>query len=574
MPVYRGIVRIKEGKCTLDANGIIVNLEGDLSLFKSLDGIFTAVAGEQQGDSIRNAVPASLPEAAAVDTDSSTNLEPVIAAIKSVHEQLLAIPGVLGVRPGFSEDDAAPPAPVIVVITDPGKDSGPVPPRVNGIKVEVRKATALDIIDGIAPLSTWESEGVAEAVPNINYTPPDDVSLDRMEVSDITCHVGPDSGWTTLKPFLEGTTKTLTVAMYEFYADHIIDTIKSLGEETDVQLDMILQVDKNDKTLQSKLSSSWGDRLNLVAASVSGPNRLFNNSYHTKVAVRDSKAVWVSSGNWSPNSQPLIKAGTENALYKNGNREWHVIIRSKNIAEMYEKFIRYDMLSAAAVAQMESAPLMPDLLVPESFFAPEAAVLQDHPFNPQTFASGDEKVMIEPLMSPDNYAAGILKLIESAKKSLYLQFSYINQPSTGLFDKIIDAVALKMKEGIDVRVIAGASQKSESSDLLIGKRKWKRSMFRIQKSKLHNKGVLVDGKAAVVGSNNWSSDGTQFNRDTSIIFYSRPIAKYYTEVFMFDWDNLTREVGKKAEMAPILAPETGMTPPGMVRVPWQTWFND
>jgi phosphatidylserine/phosphatidylglycerophosphate/cardiolipin synthase-like enzyme len=322
------------------------------------------------------------------------------------------------------------------------------------------------------------------------------------------------------------------------------------------------------------LSESWGDRLDFVAASVRGPNRIFNNSYHTKVAVRDSKAVWISSGNWSPNSQPLIKAGTENALYKNGNREWHVIIKDRNISEMYEKFIKYDMEKAAEVAEMEAAPVMPDLLVPESFFTQEAAVLQDHPFEPQRFAENGDTVKIKPLMSPDNYADGILELIESAKKSLYLQFSYINQPSAATFDKIIDAVAGKMKEGLDVRVIAGSNQKAESSDLLIGKRKWKRSMFRIQKTKLHNKGVIVDGKIAVVGSNNWSSDGTQYNRDTSLIFFSRPIAQYYTEVFMFDWDNLTRAVGGRTEMAPLLAPETGPTPPGMVRIPWQAWFND
>lgn len=241
---------------------------------------------------------------------------------------------------------------------------------------------------------------------------------------------------------------------------------------------------------------------------------------------------------------------------------------------MYEKFIRYDMEMAAQVAGQEAAPIMPDLLVPESFFAPEAAVMQPHPFNPQTFGENGETVKGKPLMSPDNYAKGILELIQSAQKSLYLQFSYVNKPSGGTFDKIIDTVAEKMDAGVDVRVIVGSNQKPANRDFLIGIRQWKRSMFRMQKTKLHNKGILVDGKIAVVGSNNWSSDGTQYNRDTSLIFYSRPIAQYYTEVFMFDWDNLTRPIGEPSEMAPLIAPETGPTPPGMVRIPWQTWFND
>jgi phosphatidylserine/phosphatidylglycerophosphate/cardiolipin synthase-like enzyme len=106
-------------------------------------------------------------------------------------------------------------------------------------------------------------------------------------------------------------------------------------------------------------------------------------------------------------------------------------------------------------------------------------------------------------------------------------------------------------------------------------KKWKREMFKIQKTKLHNKGIIVDGKIAVVGSNNWSSDGTQYNRDTSIIFYSPAIAAYYNEVFQFDWNNLTRTVTTSSqEIEPIIAPEAGPTPLGMVRIPWQAWFND
>jgi phosphatidylserine/phosphatidylglycerophosphate/cardiolipin synthase-like enzyme len=205
---------------------------------------------------------------------------------------------------------------------------------------------------------------------------------------------------------------------------------------------------------------------------------------------------------------------------------------------------------------------------------PEAAVVQDHPFAAKTFATTGAPVKVKPLMSPDNYAAEVLKLIESATRSLYLQFSYIRQPSTETFDKIISAIARKMKENLDVKVLVGTNQNPEHSDLLIAKRRWKRSMFRRQSSKLHNKGILVDGKIAVVGSNNWSSDGTQYNRDTSLVFYSRPIAQYFTEVFMFDWNNLSKPIGSAQEIVPELAPETGPTPLGMVRIPWQAWYDE
>jgi len=98
-------------------------------------------------------------------------------------------------------------------------------------------------------------------------------------------------------------------------------------------------------------------------------------------------------------------------------------------------------------------------------------------------------------------------------------------------------------------------------------------MFRKQTSKLHNKGILIDGKIAGVGSNNWSNDGTQYNRDTTLIFYSRPIAQYYTKVFLFDWENLSKPIGLKEEITPLIAPAMESTPLGMIRIPWKAWFD-
>ena len=574
MSSFRGTVRIDNGAATLETGGVTVKLEGDLAQLQPLDGIFTSLTGEQAGDVIRNATPVQQAEAASIGSSGAQQFDPVIAVIKAQQPAWQALPGVLGVRPGFHQIDGETTAvPAIVVVTESHEPIGGLPSEVAGIPVEQRPATVFEAVEGFLPLAAWERT-LPEGAPNIQYDPPANLHLTAHNVHNITCHIGPDSGWSTLKPFLEGTTTSLTIAMYEFYADHIIETVTRLGEETDATLNIILQVSSNDNNMEGVLTDSWQNRLTFTPALVSGPNRIFNNSYHTKIAVRDSSAFWLSSGNFSPNSQPLIAAGSEQVLYSKGNREWHVVIEDGPLSQLLEGFIEHDISQAQAGGAPEAAPVLPDLLIPEAWLTQEAAVVQDHPFESRTFATTGPAVRVEPLMSPDNYADKILELINSAELSLYLQFSYIRQPSREKFDTIISAIAQRMEDGIDVRVLVGPNQNSEHSDLLIGVRGWKRSMFRRQTSKVHNKGVLVDGKIAVVGSNNWSTDGTQYNRDASLVFHSRPIAQYFTEVFLFDWDSLSRSIGGGHEMAPELAPEAGPTPLGMVRIPWQAWFDE
>jgi phosphatidylserine/phosphatidylglycerophosphate/cardiolipin synthase-like enzyme len=62
----------------------------------------------------------------------------------------------------------------------------------------------------------------------------------------------------------------------------------------------------------------------------------------------------------------------------------------------------------------------------------------------------------------------------------------------------------------DVRVLVSLNQNQKPSHLLVSRCLWKRTMFRRQRAKMHSKEILVDGKIAVVASNNWSTDGTQY----------------------------------------------------------------
>lgn len=87
---------------------------------------------------------------------------------------------------------------------------------------------------------------------------------------DILCHIGPDSGWSTLQAFLAQAEARLTVAMYELTAPHIADTLIEMGENDALELALILQENTNESDTIASLRSAWQDRFTYAKAVVSG----------------------------------------------------------------------------------------------------------------------------------------------------------------------------------------------------------------------------------------------------------------------------------------------------------------
>ncbi|MEY9832501.1 phosphatidylserine/phosphatidylglycerophosphate/cardiolipin synthase-like enzyme [Sinorhizobium fredii] len=79
----------------------------------------------------------------------------------------------------------------------------------------------------------------------------------------------------------------------------------------------------------------------------------------------------------------------------------------------------------------------------------------------------------------------------------------------------------------------------------------------------------MDGEAALVGSHNWTTAGTGFNRDASLIFYDREIAEFYRALFEYDWERIGPARIDETLPPPILVSpgEETVPPPGYVAVP-------
>lgn len=63
------------------------------------------------------------------------------------------------------------------------------------------------------------------------------------------------------------------------------------------------------------------------------------------------------------------------------------------------------------------------------------------------------------------------------------------------------------------------------------------SHVRIQ-DRVHNKGMIVDSKTAVVSSQNWSGDGVTRNRDAGLIISHEKAADYWGKIFVHDWTRM------------------------------------
>lgn len=532
--------------------------------------------------------------------------ERVVAVLHERREQLEAYEGVVkgSARPGYRlVGGVLTETPAIVVTVErklPARmldDGQAIPQSLDGVPVDVRQLNPSEVVSpesGSFDLAQFFITGAppplaeaAEAAPALSYEEWDEHPLNEVRVASITCHVSPDAGLEQLRDFLAGTSERLTVAIYDFHSEEVFDALIAAASAAGT-LNLIIDPDrkKPDETTEGEFRQRLKDELDgglkeWSWAATGGKEPLFLNSYHTKVTVRDGKAFWLSSGNWTHTSQPVIPPGPQPQLYAKGNREWHVIVEDEGLSELFEAYILRDIeqarerLSGAEAEVAPAAREMPDLLVPESFFAEaEAQVVQPEPFRPRTFASANG-ILVQPLLTPDNYLDELLPLIEAAERSLYFQYSYIRLPEEeDGFMELIRLIARKIEEGLDVRLIASArNQKPVHTDGLArlgitGKH------LRLQRSKLHNKGIIVDSKKAVVSSQNWSRDGVLYNRDAGLIIHDARVARYFEKVFLFDWDNLTR-VPDAQEMAPVVVPQgLATTPPGMVRVPWRSFYDE
>lgn len=543
--------------------------------------------------------------------------------------ELMKDPNVIDVQAGykFSNGWITDIPAVVVTVLQKDRDpeslgSKPLPPDLEGVPVDVAPATPAQQLvhlkqatraavppqlaerqqpeellgPGETPTVAADTRGTRGA-NNHQYQPPKGLKLTAVAgPMTLLCHASPDAGWPTLEKFLNGTKKTLTVAMYDFGARHIFNAIlttmkKGAGE-------FILNLDrKSNPKRQGELTEDQvvqkftaGLKKKFVS-STAAVGTLYPNAYHIKVAVRDGKSFWISSGNWQNSNQPDEVAGDLDdsalrKLFSGHNREWHVICDHGDLAATFEGFIKFDVEEAARLGVRDgAAPPLPDLIMPPlPQDEAERAVLRPVKVFPARSFKLTSRHKVQPLLTPDNYGANVVPLIKSARKRLWFQNQYIKIPKVfpdgegkPALKELAEAIRDRIKAGVDVRIIL--RNEGDTRAMLQALK-----AFGIPDSCIrmlggcHNKGIIVDNAACVVSSQNYSADGVRFNRDAGLIIRNPDVVKYYADIFQHDWENRAtqRIIGERANEMPVVpevAARAGTRAAGKT-ISWDAFYGE
>ncbi len=171
-----------------------------------------------------------------------------------------------------------------------------------------------------------------------------------------------------------------------------------------------------------------------------------------------------------------------------------------------------------------------------------------------------ESMHLQLVLSPDNSLAedgSVIGMIKGAQKELLvLQNSMPTRWGRGrkkVASPLVDAVVAAARRGVSTRVLLDATfyqldpLKPDGNDdtvrylnALAGKEGLDLQariidLETLGLSKIHAKGVIVDGRKTFVGSQNWSENSFRGNREVGVVIESEKVTKYYRRLFLRDW---------------------------------------
>lgn len=351
-------------------------------------------------------------------------------------------------------------------------------------------------------------------------------AAETFTADSVTLFVSPDSSYEAVTGVIREASQTLLISMYEFtHSDIAREIADAAGRGVEVTLLLeggpVGGISDEEKGVMNYLANR-GVSVLTIESEGSIPARY--RYLHAKYLVADGYETVVLSENFKPSGIPL--PGTK------GNRGWGAVIRDEETAGYFTEVFAADLLG------IDIYPYVPgDEPLPASWSDEESAPR----FDVMTLYD----VRITPVISPDTSSL-VLDLIRSAQTSVDLQQAYIS-PYPGGENLWLSAVYDAAGRGASVRVMLdgmyyNTANDADNDELAAalnrhgGDISARLLLPGAHLTKLHNKGMIVDGDHVLISSVNWNFNSPNNNREAGVIIHSREAAGYYAAVFAYDWE--------------------------------------
>lgn len=344
----------------------------------------------------------------------------------------------------------------------------------------------------------------------------------------VTLFVSPDCTYDVLLGVITDAKSSLDITMYEFTHS---DIAKALADAASRGVSVRLFMEGGPVGGISNAEKGTLDYLQRAGVAVytieSTPDLPARYRFvHAKYLIADSYVTVVLSENFKESGIP--RSG------ESGNRGWGAAVYDADVAEYFSSVFTADLAGYDVYERSAETYTIPNYSGGEK---------TSPVFEPVTVYN----VNVTPVFAPDtSYLIG--DTLKNASSSVAIQQAYITKyPGLGehpWLSLAIDAA----KKGADVRVqldgmYYNTEDDEDNDELAADMNRMGMSNLRAQVIsdrdgilKVHNKGMIVDGRYVLISSINWNYNSANNNREAALILDSPEAAAYYTKVFDYDWD--------------------------------------
>lgn len=353
--------------------------------------------------------------------------------------------------------------------------------------------------------------------------------------TNVTALISPEDGLEPVLSWIADAQETIHLHVYQIHHPHLVQALID-AEASGVEVTVVVHEPEEwwgDYSVGQSIGMMW--ELEQGGAEVLQFSSSYNSPYayiHSKVAVRDDSSVWIGSGNWKDSSLPADRTG---------NRDWGVIVDSVDLATIVLERMAFDEdpsqlhVEDTTVSQPDSGSYEP----PSSWTGPmNAGVAVNGPI------SG------ELLTCPDDCIQGLTGLIDSADDEILLSLQSFEMDWYWGWGQnpLTDALQAAADRGVRIRLIINQHYANDNPDIREAVNElnedWSGDIEAILMSenetvtKLHNKGVIVDGESVLISSINWGDNSILQNREMGLVIHSTEITAIYEASWWEDWNRL------------------------------------